>query len=61
MDILDKIAESEMRAWLLECFSDEYEQEHINELNFKQLVNSVNRYYDGGYKSFLASMLWMDA
>jgi hypothetical protein len=60
MDVLDKIAEKQMREWLLEGFSDEYDQEQINELTFDQLVRAVNGYYDGGYKSFLASMLWME-
>lgn len=48
MSALDK----EMREWLLECFSDEYDQEQIEELTHEQLVRSINRYFDGGMKAF---------
>lgn len=60
MDVLDKIAEPQMREWLLECFDDAYDQEHISELSFSQLKRAVNHYYDGGYPAFLESMLWME-
>ncbi len=46
--------EKEMREWLLECFSDEYDQEQINELGYLELQRSINKYYDGGLNSFIA-------
>lgn len=49
--------ETEMRDWLLECFSEEYEQEQINELTFNELKRSVNKYYDRGIKAFLYDTL----
>ena len=49
MSVLDK----EMGEWLLECFSDEYDQEQIEELTHEQLVRSINRYFDGGMKEFI--------
>lgn len=48
----------EMRKWLLECFDEEYDQEQIRELSYDDCVKAVNRYYDGGFKAFLACMLW---
>jgi hypothetical protein len=50
MSNLDK----EMREWLLGCFDDEYDQEQINSLSHEQLVRAINRYYDGGIRSFLS-------
>ena len=51
--------ESDMRDWLLECFSEEYDQEQINELTYDQLVKSINRYYDGGMRAFRACSGWL--
>lgn len=50
------ILEKEMREWLLECFSEEYDQETINKLNRGQLVKAINRYFDGGIKAFLHNL-----
>jgi hypothetical protein len=46
--------EQEMREWLLECFSDEYDQERILELTYEQLEKAINRYFDGGMEEFKA-------
>jgi hypothetical protein len=48
--------EEEMRVWLLECFTDEYEQEEINKLNVDELESSIYRYYDGGMESFIEAI-----
>ncbi len=50
---------NEMRDWLLECFSDEYDQEQIEELTHEQLEKAVNRYYDGGLKAFKECCGWI--
>jgi hypothetical protein len=55
MDRLD----TEMKEWLLECFSDEYDQEQIEELTHEQLIRSINRYYDGGIQAFKACSGWV--
>jgi hypothetical protein len=54
MDALDQ----EMRDWLLECFSDSYDQEQIEELTHEQLVRAINRYFEGGIKEFQACSNW---
>jgi hypothetical protein len=41
-----------MRNWLLDCYTTEDEQEEINELSLPQLMNAVERYYDGGLRQF---------
>lgn len=43
----------DMREWLLECFSDEDDQEEIQELSDKEVLASVNRYFHGGVKEFM--------
>lgn len=48
-----------MRKWLLECFSEESEQEQIKELSFEHLQMAINRYFDGGYQEFLKS-IWLE-
>lgn len=60
MHVIDKIAYTEMREWLLECFPDEYDQEVIGELTYDELVNGINKYYDGGYVGFLDDMVGLD-
>jgi hypothetical protein len=55
MSALDK----EMKDWLLECFSDEYDQEQIEELTHNQLVRAINRYFDGGMKEFEVCCGWL--
>lgn len=55
MSALDK----EMREWLLECFSDEYDQEQIEELTHEQLMRSINRYFDGGVAAFKECSGWI--
>lgn len=45
-----------MREWLLDCFDEEYDQEMIQELNEQELERSVNRYYDGGLRAFMAGI-----
>lgn len=57
MNPIERITELEMREWLLECFSDEYDQEQIQELTYEQLKSAVNRYYAGGFEVFLDDML----
>lgn len=44
--------EQEMREWLLDCFTDEYDQEQIRELEPVGLLQAIDRYYDGGVKAF---------
>jgi len=48
--------ETEMREWLLDCFTEEDDQEQIQELSYEQLVRSVNRYHDNGFNGFLATI-----
>lgn len=48
--------QDEMRSWLLDCFTDEYDQEQIQELSYQQLVKSINRYYDGGISQFITCL-----
>lgn len=55
MDRLEK----EMREWLLECFSDEYDQEQIEELTSKQLERAINKYFDGGLTAFKECCGWV--
>ncbi len=55
MNELDK----DMREWLLECFSEEYEQEQIEGLTHEQLVRAINRYYDGGMRAFKECVGWI--
>jgi uncharacterized protein with von Willebrand factor type A (vWA) domain len=45
--------DTEMREWLLECFSDDNDQETIEELTHDQLIKSINRYFDGGLTEFI--------
>lgn len=40
------------REWLIECFPDA--EEEILELTAAQTKRAVERYYDGGWKEFLA-------
>ena len=40
------------REWLVECFPDD--EEEILELTAAQTQRAVGRYYDGGWKEFLA-------
>ncbi len=54
-----KTLETEMREWLLECFSDEYDQEQIEDLTYNQLVRSIERYYDGGVEEFKRCAGWI--
>ncbi len=42
-----------MIEWLLECFTDDYDQEQIQELTESQLTRAINRYYDGGLSAFI--------
>ncbi len=44
--------EEHMREWLMCCFTDEYDQELIDGLDFDGLVKSINQYYDGGMREF---------
>lgn len=57
MNIIDKIAEPEMRRWLCEIFSDEEEQEQIMSFNFHELKFYTNHYYAGGYSAFTQDMV----
>ncbi len=49
---------NEMKEWLLDCFQTENEQEEINELSHKELLEAVERYYDGGMKAFRECNGW---
>lgn len=49
----------EMRGWLLECFTDAYDQEEINGLTHEQLVSAINTYYDGGMVEFVNCSAWV--
>jgi hypothetical protein len=51
--------DTEMREWLLECFSEEYDQEQIEALSHNELVRAINRYYDGGIKAFKECSGWI--
>lgn len=51
--------EIEMKAWLMDCFSCEVDQETIEELTYEQLVRSINRYYDGGMTAFRECAGWI--
>lgn len=42
-----------MQAWLLECFSEEYDREEINKLDAADLVNAINDYYEGEAEQFM--------
>lgn len=55
-----KALDKEMREWLLECFSDEYDQEKIQELTHEQLVKSINHYYDGGMNVFQSGWVMVE-
>lgn len=46
-------AVSDARAWLLDCFEDEEDQEDIRSLNAIRIVQSVETHYEGGYRQFL--------
>lgn len=46
----------QMREWLLDCFEDDYEQEEIQQLNFEEVQDAVQRYYDGGITGFIESI-----
>lgn len=48
--------DTQMRNWLLECFSDEYDVEQINELTHNQLVKAISRYFDGGFNAFMETV-----
>lgn len=43
-----------MIDWLLECFDDDYEQDEIRDLSYKQACQAINRYFDGGIEEFIA-------
>lgn len=47
--------QDEMRAWLLECFSSDDDQEEIESLTYHELENAISRYFDGGMKGFIES------
>lgn len=59
MSMMESYAMGEMKAWLLECFDEEYDQEQIRELTYEQCVRAINRYYDGGMKAFKACNGWV--
>lgn len=46
-------AVADARTWLLDCFSDEEDQEEIRTLNAIRIVQSVETHYEGGYTAFL--------
>lgn len=47
---------SEARDWLLDCFSDEYDQELITDLTPDDVIAAVERYYEGGWSEFRSSL-----
>jgi hypothetical protein len=44
--------EENMKEWLLECFTEEADQEEIEALTREELIQAINRYYDGGLEQF---------
>jgi hypothetical protein len=42
-----------MKEWLLECFQEDCDQEEIEELSTQELMNAVDRYFDGGMRAFV--------
>ena len=46
--------ENEMRSWLKDCFEQEEDHEEIDSCTYDQLVNCINRYFDGGFREFVA-------
>lgn len=46
-------AVSDAKAWLLDCFEDEDDQDLIRSRNAIQTVASVEQLYEGGYRQFL--------
>lgn len=59
--MLQQFELGEMKAWLLECFDDEYDQEQIKELSYEHAVKAINHYYDGGIKAFReVSQMWRE-
>lgn len=57
--MLQQFELGEMKAWLLECFEDEYDQEQIKELTYNQCVRAINRYYDGGMQAWKECNGWV--
>lgn len=47
-----------MKDWLLDCFTEQQDHEEIEELTHDELVNAINRYYDGGMKEFVRCLGW---
>ena len=45
--------EQEMREWLLECFTQESDQEEIENLTEQELIESINRYFEDGIRAFI--------
>ncbi len=44
----------DMRAWLLDCFSDEASVESIRLANHVVLIDGIERHYEGGMAQFMA-------
>lgn len=50
---------SEARVWLLDCFDHvEGAEEVIREMTPAQIVKAVDRYYDGGWETFVHGTYW---
>jgi len=37
-----------MRSWLLDCFPDEHDQEVIGSLTNWELIEAIEKYFEGG-------------
>ena len=48
--------DQEMKNWLIECFPNQ--EEELEELSHNELVNSINRYFDGGLMEFISCSGW---
>jgi len=49
--------QQEMIEWLLDCYSEEHDQEIINNLSYTELKRIVNREYAGGVDAFADVLL----
>ena len=41
-----------MRSWLLDCFPDEHDQEVIESLTNSELIDAIEKYFDGGVEAW---------
>lgn len=53
VEMSEQELENNMREWLLDCYEDEYDQEQINQMSYRELIKAINWYYDGGIECFV--------